>query len=56
MCVGYAESDLELETVDEDEVYDLQFGRVFAEQATNPADRRFVSRDDFAIELADMDE
>ena len=56
MCVGYAETDLELETVDEDEVYDLQFGRVFAEQATNPSDRRFVSRDDFAIELADMDE
>ena len=56
MCVGYAQSDLELETVDEDEVYDLQFGKVFAEQAINPADRRFVSRDDFAIELAGMDE
>ena len=56
MCVGYAQTDLELETVDEDEVYDLQFGRVFAEQATNPADRRFVKRDDYAIELADMDE
>ena len=32
MCVGYPRSDLVLETVAEDEVYDLQFGRSFAEQ------------------------
>ncbi len=33
MCVGFPRSDLVLETVEEDEVYDLQFGRSFAEQA-----------------------
>ena len=32
MCVGFPRSDLVLETVAEDEVYDLQFGRSFAEQ------------------------
>ena len=55
MCVGYPLSDLELETVEEDEVYDLQFGRAFAEMATNP-NTNSVMRDDFALELADMDE
>jgi ferredoxin len=30
VCVGYARSDLELETQDEDEVYQIQFGRYFA--------------------------
>jgi ferredoxin len=30
LCVSYARSDLELETQDEDEVYELQFGRFFA--------------------------
>ena len=29
LCVSYACSDLELETQDEDEVYELQFGRYF---------------------------
>lgn len=29
LCVGYARSDLRLETQDEDEVYELQFGRYF---------------------------
>lgn len=29
LCVGYARSDLEVETQDEDEVYELQFGRYF---------------------------
>ncbi len=29
LCVGYARSDLHLETQDEDEVYELQFGRYF---------------------------
>jgi ferredoxin len=30
LCVSYACSDLEVETQDEDEVYQLQFGRYFA--------------------------
>jgi ferredoxin len=30
LCVGYARGDLEVETQDEDEVYELQFGRYFA--------------------------
>ncbi|RFP52150.1 MAG: ferredoxin [Limnothrix sp. CACIAM 69d] len=29
LCVSYAESDLVVETQDEDEVYELQFGRYF---------------------------
>ncbi|AFY70700.1 ferredoxin (2Fe-2S) [Thalassoporum mexicanum PCC 7367] len=32
ICVGYACSDLELETQDEDEVYMLQFGRFFEQK------------------------
>ncbi len=30
LCVSYPRSDLEVETQDEDEVYELQFGRYFA--------------------------
>lgn len=30
LCVSYARSDLEVETQNEDEVYELQFGRFFA--------------------------
>ena len=30
LCVSYARTDLEVETQDEDEVYELQFGRYFA--------------------------
>jgi ferredoxin len=30
LCVSYARSDVEVETQDEDEVYELQFGRYFA--------------------------
>ena len=30
LCVSYARSDLYVETQDEDEVYELQFGRYFA--------------------------
>ncbi|KAK9838081.1 hypothetical protein WJX74_006096 [Apatococcus lobatus] len=56
MCVGYPRSDLVLETVAEDEVYDLQFGESFASQATNPGKRQNISRDDFALEIANMDE
>ncbi len=29
LCVSHAKSDLEVETQDEDEVYELQFGRHF---------------------------
>ncbi|MDY6939678.1 MAG: 2Fe-2S iron-sulfur cluster-binding protein [Cyanobacteriota bacterium] len=29
LCVSYARSDIEVETQDEDEVYELQFGRYF---------------------------
>lgn len=56
MCVGYAKSDLELELVEEDEVYDQQFGQYFAQLATDPNNRASIARDDFALELADMDE
>ncbi len=30
LCVGYPRSDIEVETQDEDEVYELQFGQYFA--------------------------
>lgn len=30
LCIGYPRSDIEVETQDEDEVYELQFGRYFA--------------------------
>ncbi|WP_218082384.1 2Fe-2S iron-sulfur cluster-binding protein [Anthocerotibacter panamensis] len=33
LCVGYARSDLSVELQDEDEVYDLQFGRDFPTKA-----------------------
>jgi ferredoxin len=95
MCVGFPRSDLVLQMVEEDEVYDqqvraagraeaaragrrtgrggaplagssrslsalllrcsAQFGRFFAEQATDPNALSIV-RDDFAIELALLDE
>lgn len=55
MCVSFPESDAVLETVPEDEVYDLQFGRYFAQQALNK-DAPSVERDDFALEIAQMDE
>jgi ferredoxin len=55
MCVGYPLTDLVLETVDEDEIYDLQFGKNFEEQATDP-NSASVLRDDYAIELALLDE
>ncbi|TXG54320.1 hypothetical protein EZV62_019576 [Acer yangbiense] len=48
LCVGFATSDLEVETQDEDEVYWLQFGRYFA--------RGPIERDDYALELAMGDE
>jgi ferredoxin len=42
-----------METVSEDEVYDLQFGLSFEQQAL---DLEKVERDDYAIEIANMDE
>ena len=48
-------SDLVLETVPEDEAYELQFGKVFAEIGSDP-NSPSVERDDFAIELAMLDE
>ena len=56
MCVSYPRSDAVLETVEEDEVYDLQFGQAFASQATNPSNKSSIERDDFALEIANMDE
>jgi ferredoxin len=32
LCVSYPRSDLEVETQDEDEVYELQFGRYFGKE------------------------
>ncbi len=55
MCVSMPLTDVVLETVPEDEAYELQFGRVFAEQAVDP-NAPNVERDDFAIELALLDE
>lgn len=56
MCIGFPRSDLVLETVEEDEVYELQFGESFERNATNPNNRESIERDDFAIELALLDE
>ena len=36
LCVGYPDSDLVAETQDEDEVYDLQFGRYFGQGRIRP--------------------
>ena len=55
MCVGYPKSDLVLQTVNEDEVYDLQFGQHFERHALDKKSPH-IDRDDFALELADMDE
>lgn len=49
-------TDLVLETVSEDEVYELQFGASFSERALNPANPDSVERDDYALEIANMDE
>jgi ferredoxin len=55
LCVSFPKTDCVVETVTEDEVYDLQFGQYFARYALDPnADS--IIRDDFAIELATGDE
>eukprot|EP00199_Chlamydomonas_sp_CCMP681_P007079 CAMPEP_0119106200 /NCGR_PEP_ID=MMETSP1180-20130426/3960_1 /TAXON_ID=3052 ORGANISM="Chlamydomonas cf sp, Strain CCMP681" /NCGR_SAMPLE_ID=MMETSP1180 /ASSEMBLY_ACC=CAM_ASM_000741 /LENGTH=295 /DNA_ID=CAMNT_0007091471 /DNA_START=131 /DNA_END=1018 /DNA_ORIENTATION=- len=56
MCVCFPTSDLVLETVSEDEVYELQFGESFAQQALDPSNPGSVKRDDWALEIANMDE
>lgn len=56
MCVGYPLTDMVLETVSEDEVYDLQFGKFFAEQAVDPNNPESIERDDYALSIANMDE
>ncbi|PRW57069.1 chloroplast precursor [Chlorella sorokiniana] len=55
MCVSLPLTDCVLETVPEDDAYMLQFGRQFDELATDP-NAPSVERDDFAIELAMLDE
>jgi ferredoxin len=55
MCVGFPLTDMVLEVADEDEIYNLQFGRFFEEQALDP-NAPSVQRDDYAIELALLDE
>ena len=55
MCVARPTRAVTLTVADEDEVYDLQFGDAFAARATDP-DGPGVERDDFALEIANMDE
>eukprot|EP00197_Chlamydomonas_leiostraca_P002911 CAMPEP_0202857298 /NCGR_PEP_ID=MMETSP1391-20130828/297_1 /ASSEMBLY_ACC=CAM_ASM_000867 /TAXON_ID=1034604 /ORGANISM="Chlamydomonas leiostraca, Strain SAG 11-49" /LENGTH=307 /DNA_ID=CAMNT_0049536083 /DNA_START=60 /DNA_END=983 /DNA_ORIENTATION=- len=56
MCVGYPLTDLVLETVSEDEIYELQFGKYFEEQALDPNNPESIERDDYALSIANMDE
>lgn len=55
MCVGFPLSDVILETVPEDEVYQLQFGESFGLKALDPSSES-VERDDYALSIANMDE
>lgn len=55
MCVGFPTSDAVIETVSEDEIYDLQFGRYFAALALDPG-AETIARDDYALSIANMDE
>jgi ferredoxin len=55
MCVGFPLSDVVLETVPEDEVYQLQFGESFGQRALDPSSES-VERDDYALSIANMDE
>ena len=38
------------------QVYDLQFGAAFDRLATDPSNSDAIERDDFALEIANMDE
>jgi len=55
LCVSTAASDVECVTQDEEEVYQMQFGELFQQLATD-VNGGAVVRDDFALEIADMDE
>ena len=55
-CVAFPRSDLVLAPVPEEEAYQRQFGEAFDAMATNPNDPMYIERDDFALEIADMDE
>jgi ferredoxin len=55
LCVSTALSDVECVTQDEEEVYQMQFGELFQQLATDK-NGGAVIRDDFALEIADMDE
>ena len=55
LCVSTAASDVECVTQDEEEVYQMQFGELFQQLATD-VESGAVVRDDFALEIADMDE
>ena len=55
LCVGYAQSDAEVELQDPDEVYDMQFGDAFAALATDKT-APSILRDDLALEIAAGDE
>ena len=55
LCVGYAQSDLEVELQDPDEVYEMQFGQAFAQMATDK-NSGSILRDDYALEIALGDE
>lgn len=55
LCVSTATSDVECVTQDEEEVYQMQFGELFEQLATDK-NAGSVLRDDFALEIADMDE
>ena len=55
LCVSTALSDVECVTQDEEEVYQMQFGELFQQLATDK-NAGSVLRDDFALEIADMDE
>ena len=56
LCVAYPKGNAVVQTVEEDEVYNKQFGNAFAERALKPGDRGSIERDDFALEIANMDE
>ena len=55
LCVSTALSDVECITQDEEEVYQMQFGELFDQLATDKNSGAIV-RDDFALEIADLDE
>jgi hypothetical protein len=52
MCSAAVTMKQEYCLMQEDEIYDKQFGQAFAAQALDPNDRRNVLRDDYALEIA----